>query len=73
MAMAKRFTENVMVRLSKAGKKGLDQKAKSLGIGPAVAARLIIEHSVDIISTGELIRQLIVRSEHHKDKKGPSK
>lgn len=47
MAMPKKFTEFVMVRLSPHTKKRLDRQAKIMEVKPSVAARMIIEHSVD--------------------------
>ena len=46
MAMPKKYPERLMVRLSKGGKKGLAKKAKIMGVKPAVAGRIIIEHGV---------------------------
>jgi hypothetical protein len=47
MAMPKRFTEYLGVRLSRHTKKHLDRQAQIMKVKPAVAARIIIEHSVD--------------------------
>lgn len=47
MAMPKKFTEYLGVRLSKRTRRNLKKRAEIMGLAEAVVARIIIEHSVD--------------------------
>lgn len=46
MAKEKKYTYKITLRLSAEGGEGLEAKAAVMGLTPAVAGRVIIEHSV---------------------------